>query len=315
MKSWYSVRCHTPLLQTDFPAITKDARPKWTYGPAMTMISNEAFSAQLQAAIEDNSVVLPTLPEVALQVRDAVEQDGASAQDIADLVATDAALSARLLQVANSPLYGGKITIDSIQMAITRLGTRMVRTLVVNLAMKQIFQPTTAELDQRLRQLWGESVQVAALSRVLAQQIPHLERDQAMLAGLIHNIGSLPILIMAENFPELIEHGGRLDSLLADLAPAIGRQILETWNFPDTLISVPAHCADLAYDSGARADYVDLVQVATLECNTGAAKSASPAEWAQAPAFAKVGLNPEVPVIEIEGIAEQIDEVEQLFEI
>jgi len=279
------------------------------------MITNEEFLAQLQAAIEDNSIVLPTLPEVALRVRDAVEQDDATAQDIANLVATDAALSARLLQVANSPLYGGRVAIDSIQMAITRLGTRMVKTLVVNLAMKQIFQPTTSALDQRLRQLWEESVQVAALSRVLAQQVPHLDSDQAMLAGLIHNIGSLPILIMAENFQELIGYAERLDSLLATLAPIIGRQILETWNFPDTLISVPAHYLDLAYDSGEQADYADLVQVATLECNAGAAKTATPEEWAQAPSFAKVGLNPEVSVIEIEGVAAQVEEVEQLFAI
>jgi len=279
------------------------------------MITDEEFLEQLQTAIKDNTIVLPTLPEVALRVRDAVERDDATAQDIAELVATDAALSARLLQVANSPLYGGRITIDSIQMAITRLGTRMVRTLVVNLAMKQIFQPTTSALDKRLRQLWEESVQIAALSRVLSQQVPHLDKDQAMLAGLIHNIGSLPILIMAENFQELLRYPDRLDSLLVNLAPIIGRQILETWNFPDTLADVPAHYADLKYDGGEQATYVDLVQVATLECNTGIAKTTSPVEWAQAPSFSKVGLDPEVSVIEIEGVAEQVEEVEQLFEI
>jgi len=279
------------------------------------MITDEEFLEQLQAAIQDNSIVLPTLPEVALRVRDAVEQDDATAVQIAELVATDAALSARLLQVANSPLYGGRVTIDSIQMAITRLGTRMVKTLVVNLAMKQIFQPTTSELDRRLRQLWEESVQVAAISRALAHQMPHLDPEQAMLAGLIHNIGSLPVLIMAENFQELLDNDERLDTLLVNLAPIIGHQILETWNFPDTLISVPAHFADLKYDSGEQADYVDLVQVATLECNTGAAKTTSPTEWAQAPSFAKVGLDPEMSVIEIEGVAEQVEEVEQLFEI
>ncbi len=279
------------------------------------MITNEEFLARLQAAIKDNSIVLPTLPEVALQVRDAVEQENTTAQSIATLVATDAALSARLLQVANSPLYGGRVAIDSIQMAITRLGSRMVKTLVVNLAMKQIFQPTISVLDQRLRQLWEESIQVAALSRVLAQQVSHLDRDQAMLAGLIHNIGSLPILIMAENFRELLVNKMRLDELLADLAPIVGHQILETWNFPDTLASVPAHYADLTYDSGAKADYVDLVQVAALECNTGATKRANMAACTLAPAYSKIGLNPNESVIEIEGVAEQIEEVEQLFEI
>jgi len=279
------------------------------------MITDEEFLAQLQVAIKDNSIVLPTLPEVALRVKDAVERDDATAKEIAELVTTDAALSARLLQVANSPLYGGRVTIDSIQMAITRLGTRMVKTLVVNLAMKQMFQPTTQELDERLRQLWEESVQVAAISRALAQQIPHLDPNQAMLAGLIHNIGSLPVLIMAESIEGLLENTERLDSLLLNIAPIIGRQILEAWNFPDTLALVPTHYTDVKYDSGEQADYVDLVQVATLECNTGAAKMVSPVVWAQALSFGKIGLDSEVSIIEIEGVAEQIEEVEQLFEI
>ena len=276
------------------------------------MVSDSEFLERLQTSIEQNSIVLPTLPEVALRVRDAVEQDNATAKDISDLVATDAALSARLLQVANSPLYGGRVTIDSIQMAITRLGTRMVRTLVVNLAMKQIFQPTTSTLDRRLRQLWEESVQVAAISRALAQTQPHLDADQAMLAGLIHNIGALPILTLAEDIPELMDCEERLDGLLRNLTPVVGRQILETWHFPDTLVAVPAHCGDLDYDGGERADYVDIVLIARLQCNPD---SIGGGDWSRAPAFAKVGLEPEVAVIEIEGVAEEVEAVEQMLSV
>ncbi|MCW8891243.1 MAG: HDOD domain-containing protein, partial [Sedimenticola sp.] len=84
------------------------------------MIGKEEFFESLQTAITNNQITLPTLPEVALKVRDAVEQENVTAQQIADMVATDAALSARLLQVANSPLYRGRVSIDTIQMAITR---------------------------------------------------------------------------------------------------------------------------------------------------------------------------------------------------
>jgi len=162
------------------------------------MIDENAFLEALYRAIDERRLTLPTLPEVALRVRDAVESDNSSASKVADIIATDTALSARLLQVVNSPLYRGRNHIDNLQMAVARLGTRLVRSLVVSLIMQQIFQATSDLLDQRFRKLWEESVQIAAISRVLAQGLRHLDKEQALLAGLIHNIGSLPILTMAE---------------------------------------------------------------------------------------------------------------------
>ena len=87
---------------------------------------------EIRADIESNRIQLPTLPEVALKVRDEVERENTDAHTIAKMVGNDAALSARLLQVANSPLYRGRVEIDSIQQAVTRLGLKMVRSLVVS---------------------------------------------------------------------------------------------------------------------------------------------------------------------------------------
>ncbi len=276
------------------------------------MTTEADFLQQLQTAIRGNRITLPTLPEVALRVRDAVEQDNATAQKIAEMVATDAALSARLLQVANSPLYRGMVAIESIQMAITRLGYRLVRSLVISLAMKQIFQATTDTLDKRLRAIWEESVQIAAISRAVAQSLPHLEREQALLAGLIHNIGSLPILTMAENYPEFMGDEKRLDTLLKNLNPIIGKQILETWNFSDSLVQVPEHYQQLDYDGGPMANYVDVVIVARLQA-LGQSDYDEQVDWTQIPAFRKVGLEPEVESIEIEGVQENIEEIQAVF--
>lgn len=271
------------------------------------MITEEDFSRLLRTAIEQNKITLPTLPEVALKIRDAVEQDSATAQQIADMVATDAALSARLLQVANSPLYRGRVPVEHIQMAVTRLGQKLVRSLVISLAMKQIFQATSDALDKRLRALWEDSVQVAAISRALAQTVG-LNREQAMLAGLIHNIGSLPILTMAEEFPELMQMPERLDALVQHLSPSIGKLILETWGFSEALIKVAEHYDNRQYDGGTTPDYVDVVQVARIQL-----MEVMEPEWMLAPAFGKLGLEPEVEVIEIEGVAEDVNEVRQLF--
>lgn len=276
------------------------------------MIGKAEFLESLQTAINENKITLPTLPEVALKVRDAVEEENVTAHQIADMVATDAALSARLLQVANSPLYRGRVPIESIQMAVTRLGYKLVRSLVVSLAMKQIFQATSDTLDVRLRSMWEQSVEVAAISRVLAQNLPHLDKEQAMLAGLIHNIGALPILTWADSYTELMEDEAALDRLVDELTPTIGTQILKLWGFPDTLIKVAAEAQNLNYDGGPQADYVDVVIVARLQAlpsdNIG-----DMANWINVPAFLKVGLDPEVELIEIEGVAEDIESVQGVF--
>ena len=276
------------------------------------MITQDEFAAELKRAIKENRITLPTLPEVALRVRDAVEKESSTAHQIAEMVATDAALSARLLQVANSPLYRGRVPIESIQMAVTRLGNKLVRSLVVSLAMKQIFQATSDNLDKRLRALWEESVQIAAMSRVLSQSFSHLDKEQAMLAGLIHNIGCLPILTLAEHYPELMSNSKMLDSFVENLNPEIGKQILETWGFSESLINVVENYLNLRYDGGPKADYVDVVQVARLQ-SLEPDRLNGETDLSQVPSFRKLGLEPELEVIEIEGVAEDVEGVKQIF--
>jgi len=135
-----------------------------------------------------------------------------------------------------------------------------------------------------------------------------LNREQAMLAGLIHSIGSLPILTMADSFPELLANTEKLDSFVQHLTPAIGKLILETWGFSQDLVKVPEHYNNRKYDGGPAADYVDIVQVARVQTM----EEMDP-EWLLAPAFGKLGLEPEAEVIEIEGVAEDVDEVRNIL--
>ncbi|MEW8505327.1 MAG: HDOD domain-containing protein [Candidatus Thiodiazotropha sp.] len=277
------------------------------------MIDENQFLQKLIDAIDHNHITLPTLPEVALKVRDAVEREQSSANHIAEIIASDAALSTRLLQVANSPLYRGRVAIDNLQMAVARLGVRLVRSLVVSLIMRQIFQATNDLLDTKFRQIWEESVQIAAMSRVLAADRDHLDKEQAMLAGLIHNIGALPVLAMAESHDELLEDAAELDRIIDALSPQVGQRILELWDFPQSLIQVATNFLDLSYTHDGEIDYVDIVQVARLEARMNADSDFDTSILSQIPAFVKVGLEPEVNIIEIEGVADDIANIEVMF--
>lgn len=277
-------------------------------------IPNESeFLAKIQDDIDQKKLVLPTLPEVALQVRNAAEDENITAQQLAEIIATDAALTARLLQVANSSLFRARQNIDSIQIAITRMGKTVVQNLITSFVMQQMFQPTSEILDQRFRDLWAHSVQVAAISRVLAKQNTDLDPDQAMLAGLIHDIGTLPILSAVENENNLVIDVEALDDLIYRLHPQLGKMIVEGWGFPDSLTTAVSEHENLQRDTGAKADYADVVLIANLQAHAHQKHPLGEYDWSTVPAFAKLGLAHDVELIEMEGVAEEIQEVEEIF--
>lgn len=273
--------------------------------------SPDEFAAKLRADIAENRIKLPTLPEVALKVREAVESEDADVGLITELVGGDAAISARLIQVANSPLYGGRVAIENVQMAVTRMGLKLVKDLVVSLAMKQIFQASSEALDAAFRRVWEDSIEVAAISRVIAQNSADLTPEQAMLAGLVHNIGHLPVLTSLDSQIGFAADQRMVERYCNTLGPEIGCLILESWHFTEALVKVPCECVDLSRDS-AQPDYIDIVQVARLEHLMAKGRSPEGGSlefWYRIPAFAKVGMETEEIVMEQAGTAEKIAEV------
>ncbi|MFK5949450.1 MAG: HDOD domain-containing protein [Methylococcales bacterium] len=273
----------------------------------MQFKSVQDFLVHVQKELDANRLVLPTLPEVALKVRDAVAKGESTSQELADMIVTDAALSARLIQVANSPLYRGAQEVKNIQMAVTRLGSSTIRTLITSLVMQQMFTPTTNLLEQYFRETWEQGVNVSSICRALATFTPHLNPDEAMLAGLIHQIGKLPILMLVEDIPEFKNSPSRLNKLLEKAHPPIGKIIMETWDFPEELKLVASEYVDFQRDSGDKADYVDLVQVAFLQSIAGTDHPACRVDWNTVPSFAKLGLSSDAEILEIEGVSEEIE--------
>lgn len=279
----------------------------------MQFKSVQDFLDHVKAELEANRLVLPTLPDVALKVRDAVAKGDASAHELAEMIATDPAISARLIQVVNSPLYRGANEIKNIQMAVTRLGNNTIRTLVTSLVMQQMFKPTSMLLEHHFRSIWEQGVNVSAISRALAAFVPHLNADEAMLAGLIHQIGKLPILTLVEKIAEFRDSPSRLEKLLEKAHPHVGKIIMDTWNFPQELKQVASEYVHFQREHDGPADYVDLVQVAFLQNIAGTDHPACRVDWATVPAFAKLGLQADVEILEIEGISEEIELAQSIF--
>jgi len=266
----------------------------------------EDFCNELLDAVKNDRLTLPTLPEVALKIRDTVNDPQVSAGSLSEVIAGDVAMSARLIKVSNSPLLRGRVVVDNLQMAITRLGITFVRNLATGLAMEQMFQATSDAVDTRLRNSWEHSLEVGSICHVLAHHFGRLKPDQATLAGLTHEIGILPILTMAEESPELLENEDVLDSIIDQFHPKIGSAILRSWDFPEELALVPEAYLDFKRDSDNGPDYGDLVTVANLQSRIGSNHPLTLMDWSDIPAFDKLGMSHEVDINEAEEFQEQV---------
>jgi HD-like signal output (HDOD) protein len=218
-----------------------------------------------------------------------------------------------LIKVANSPLFRGQREIESVQMAVSRLGVNLIRNLVTSLMMKQLFNAKSPVLGKKMRELWEYNTQIAAISHVLGSTCPTVKSDEAMLAGLIHNIGALPVLMRADERPELLENLDVLDKLIDKLSSPVGKKIMEAWMFPQSLIDVAAEYGDLTRDKQPEADMVDVVQVALLQSFMGTDHPLGQVDWDSVPALAKLGFTSEVEEIEMEGCTEKIEAAQAML--
>jgi putative nucleotidyltransferase with HDIG domain len=280
-------------------------------GDQMQAEMEQQLVKEILDELESDNMVLPSLPDVALKVRDAIEEEDVTSGKIAKVITTDAALTARLIQVANSPLVRGNKEITSIEAAVTRMGNAMVRNIVNGLIVKQMFQPTTEVSDRKFRAFWQHSAQVAAISHSLAG-FARLKPDQALLAGLVHDIGALPVIKRAEDMPVLLENEAMLDSIIASTHTKIGAAMLQKWDFPEALVAVPAEHENLTRELDGAADYVDIVTVANLQSYVGEQHPHAQVDWNTVPAFAKLGLDTEVQVVDMDE-GQSIQEIQDML--
>lgn len=271
----------------------------------------EKVAHDIITAIESDALVLPTMPEMALKVREISEDKDASIMDLSKVISNDAALTARIIKVANSPLFRAPREIEDLNMALSRLGMEYTSNLATGLAMEQMFQATSDVIDRRMREVWASSSEIAGICHVLCKHYTKLRPDQAALAGLTFQIGVLPILSYAEDHPSLMKDSITLESVITAIHPRIGVKILEAWEFPTELRKVPAEHLNFAADK-ASADYADLVTVAMFQ-SADHIKRFGNLDLSTVKAFDRLGLDPNVEEAEAEDLSEEMEAAMALF--
>ncbi|MDN3517091.1 HDOD domain-containing protein [Aquisalimonas lutea] len=250
--------------------------------------AGEGLFYRLFEDLMEDRLDVPSMPDMALKVRHAVEEQEAGAADVARIIQADPPLAARLIQTANSAAYGGQTQVDSLAPAITRLGLRTTREVVMAVTLKSVFSSDQPLINQRMTELWMHSALIAAISQVMARRLHGFDAGRAMLAGLVHDIGVIPMLTNAGHYPELVSNPARLQQTVAAYRGQVGAMILRRWNFPDDMVNVPLAAEEWHRDADS-GDYGDLVMLAQLQAlaDEPGADVPAPAETA---AYRRLGM-------------------------
>jgi putative nucleotidyltransferase with HDIG domain len=198
---------------------------------------------------------LPTLPQVLVQIEDALRSEQSAAVDMAEVIREDPPLTASILRVANSVVYRGRFSgrIASIPQAVARLGTSEVRRICLSTALIRAFDNYGAGIQHE--EFWQHSLTVATATRIFQSRAGggsaarKAEAEDAFVAGLLHDVG---MFVMDQFFPELFakvrEHAGALgiplakaeEELLGLEHGEIGGVLLRNWGLPARVVDAVA---------------------------------------------------------------------------
>ena len=183
---------------------------------------------------------LPPFPVVASKVAELLTGEPTSFRAVADLLETDAALSAEVLQLANSALMGVRYTVSSIIQALGILGSRRVATLIMTLGLSKLLR--RAGKSEAMRRLWRHNLACALAARHLAENC-HRDSSQAYYAGLFHEIGRLALLVEdPAAYDQALAAGTDLDEMeqthFGVNRCEAGAWVIEKWRLPKEFIQV-----------------------------------------------------------------------------
>tara|TARA_R110002111_G_scaffold108420_2_gene167141 strand:- start:1475 stop:2350 length:876 start_codon:yes stop_codon:yes gene_type:complete len=278
--------------------------------PTLTEQVN-AVTETLTQDIKSNKLDLPSPPELLVSIRQLGADPDTTTNDIADLVKHDVNISGRLIKIANCALFASRHQVSTVHAAITRLGQKKVQSLVTGLVIgQQIMRNKTKGLEAFCQQSWQNSNAVAAWSYALAQKKTKLDPEQALLAGIVHNIGALPLTLKLNTIPALKEDP-KILSLVANvvipkLYPRAGQLIMQSWHFAPEIIVVAREHLNLSRAGSENIELADLVLMAhQINQITELSEDKVPEQLVLSPCFKKFW--PDWPTAVIELMAWQAD--------
>ena len=186
---------------------------------------------------------LPTLPDMIVRIEAELNDPECDLRRVAELIALDPVMTGHLLRMANSVIFGGVGRTTSTLGAITRLGSRETRNLVVTSAVIHVLACDDTKFD--LRDFWTLGLASAICARQIARDLRYPLPDEAYLGGLVHCLGEAVLAVyFPTRFSKALDQAGGdgIDLVQTTWAefgfthPVLACHVLERWNFPRPVV-------------------------------------------------------------------------------
>jgi len=211
--------------------------------------SNLNSAALTPKELVTGSIRLVSLPEVCIRVNEMLDEPSVTAAELGHIISQDTSLTARLLKIVNSSYYGFQAKIETVSRAVTVVGLRELRGLVIAASAVETFSNVPDEILNKVR-FWRHSLYCGVIARLLAEQCHVLHSERLFVAGLLHDIGKL---IIAQRLPTET----RMIALEADAGhrsefeveqdflgfnhAEVGGELMKAWSMPETLFESVAY--------------------------------------------------------------------------
>jgi len=205
----------------------------------------EALKAQRFQMLEDianelsGEVIFPTYFDAVLRLRKVLQDPNLNLAEIIKAISVEPLVSAKLLHLANSVAFNpaGHEVVD-LKSAIIRLGLNTVQSTAIAIVMTQLLRAKgMAEFAELTHVLWEHSIRSAAAARIVAQSVPRLNPDEAMLSGLIHDLGAFYMLYRATQYDELRHRPDSVKYLIVQWHESIGVSLLNALGLPEEIVN------------------------------------------------------------------------------
>lgn len=279
------------------------------------MSTENALLTILVEKIQTDSLVLPTLPEIAIKIREAADDPEANLMAMAEVIAQDPALSARMVKVANSAFMGRSVKVETLNQAVTRIGLRQIKNIATAIAMEQLFVSKNELVREYMDKSWQKTVNVASVSMAVMKfwleknKHESLNLDTLTLVALVHSIGVLPILTEAERHEEVFANPSFLEAAIKKMAGKLGGAIMRSWEFTGEFVEVAENWNNLDYQTES-VSYLDFVRVGAI-MNKVIGKNNDTKEMLQP--YVEKGVLPDLDFVDSDEFSEVLNDVKSVF--
>lgn len=186
---------------------------------------------------------LPSLPHVLIKLLNACHEDNVCFDTLTEIISNDASLSAKLISVANSAVYGRAGKFTTYKQILLYLGLDSIKSIAITASVQQFFSHYSKEKSRFLKNFWKHTLNTAIVAKSLAKITSYENYEEAYLAGLLHDVGQLVFEDYSKNdYSGLVYSTITSEGLLNserekyDIThDAIGAQLLELWGVPEVI--------------------------------------------------------------------------------